>query len=361
LDRIDPRITGATLTGSELWLAWTVNKDSNQLPQPSVQIARVNVQNMSLLENKYISDTDSATAYPALSTNANNEVGATYMIGGGSRYPSHVVATLTGPSGRSITFGEQGPEPNPGASGGEWGNHLTVRPVFPDTRLFAAAGYTLKANRSNMEVTPQLIIFGRPKDVEAAAYSISPEPGSTRWLIKTGQDPDAPLVGPAANSIKTTVEELANLPRPADMPLTESSVVYNEKRAKPVETSIYSVEAKLILIKHENSGDYHLVLQGTSGQTMIAVAPNPADAFIGANNRWKKEITDVRQQLDANFSPSSGTSTTLPLGTSIKPRLRFVRIAGVGFFNLVHGQTGVASNGLELHPLLSIDFVDNKN
>jgi hypothetical protein len=33
-----------------------------------------------------------------------------------------------------------------------------------------------------------------------------------------------------------------------------------------------------------------------------------------------------------------------------------VRVTGVGFFDHLHGQTGVAPNGIELHPLLDIEF-----
>ena len=33
-----------------------------------------------------------------------------------------------------------------------------------------------------------------------------------------------------------------------------------------------------------------------------------------------------------------------------------VRITGVGFFDYLHGQRGVAPNGIELHPVLDVDF-----
>jgi hypothetical protein len=38
-----------------------------------------------------------------------------------------------------------------------------------------------------------------------------------------------------------------------------------------------------------------------------------------------------------------------------KPFLE-VTVTGVGFFDRLHGQTGVAPNGLERHPLTSIEF-----
>jgi hypothetical protein len=31
-------------------------------------------------------------------------------------------------------------------------------------------------------------------------------------------------------------------------------------------------------------------------------------------------------------------------------------MTGVGFFDRIHGQTGVAPNGIELHPVLDIQF-----
>ena len=43
------------------------------------------------------------------------------------------------------------------------------------------------------------------------------------------------------------------------------------------------------------------------------------------------------------------------------PRLQHVNepvtVRGVGFFDRIHGQTGVAPNGIELHPVLAISFV----
>jgi hypothetical protein len=33
-----------------------------------------------------------------------------------------------------------------------------------------------------------------------------------------------------------------------------------------------------------------------------------------------------------------------------------VRVTGVGFFDFLHGQRGVAPNGIELHPVLEVEF-----
>src|SRR5262249_7657620 len=135
LDRADSRITGATLAGQELWFAWAVDRGSNQRPRPFVQIARIDSSHLTLIENINIFDADSAICYAALGTDANSEVGVSYMIGGGPRFPSHVVGILTGTrKDVVVAAGDRGPlDSNDGK--GEWGDYLTVRRVFPNEKL----------------------------------------------------------------------------------------------------------------------------------------------------------------------------------------------------------------------------------
>jgi hypothetical protein len=162
LDRADPRLTGATLAGNELWFAWAVDQQSNHRPNPFVQIARIDVTNLTLLENVNVFDNASATCYGALSTNVNGEVGISYMIGGGPLFPSHVVGILSGNrKDVVIAQSDRGPlDPNSGK--GEWGDYLSVRAVFPDQKLFAATGYTMNGpgDGSNQDATPRFVTFG---------------------------------------------------------------------------------------------------------------------------------------------------------------------------------------------------------
>jgi tetratricopeptide (TPR) repeat protein len=344
LDRVDPRITGATLAGKELWFAWAVDKGSNHRPQPFVQIARIGATNLTLVENINVFDQESATAYAGLSSNPNGDVGISYMIGGGSRFPSHMVGILTGQRRELlVATGDRGP------SDGQWGKYLTIRPIFPAQKLFAATGYTLrsKGDGSERDATPDLVIFGRSRDVDPAFFPSQDKPDTERWAVKTGQDPDARLVGPPQGFIQTTIEELTNLPRPEDMvSLVQSYPQYQNRRAGPVELTIYSVEATVIAFKQIISGDYRLVLQGASGQTMIAAVPDPAESFIGSS-RWAKEIALARNEIDKKLVSQQRTK--------VSPAR--VRIVGVGFFSL-HGKTGGAANGIELHPVIGIHFLD---
>ena len=161
LARADGRHTGATLAGNELWFAWGSAKGgANARPQPFIQIARINATTMSLIENINLWDPNSALCYCALGTNANNEVGASYMIGGGPRFPTHVVAILTGTPRNVTTFtSTRGPSDN------KWGDYLTARRNYANERLFCVTGYTLQSGAGTSDATPNLTIYGRSTEI----------------------------------------------------------------------------------------------------------------------------------------------------------------------------------------------------
>jgi hypothetical protein len=477
LDRADPRMTGATLAGDELWFAWGVDADSNHRAKPFVQMARLDSKDMSLIEDVNLFDPDSAICYAGLSTNVNNEVGVSYMIGGGEVFPSHVVGFLSG-SRKSVIVGNGTRSPVPDSQGHfEWGDYLTARPVFPARKLFAAAGYTFLGNQDggNLDATPRFVIFGRSADasdlavggrgsdaaggasgegdggndddVHAAAGPIKdvnklktvtpavaakikaacgvhagvlaapqplpalPElvtkPGKERWAVKTGQDPDRDAVGKniingqtlGAGIVPVTVEELISMPRPAGLEvLTADPPQFQNKRAQPVETTIWRVEGTVTALKLEADGDYHLVLEGASGATMVAEVPTPTKTFVG-DSPWLANIKEARQAVDdklvhnlnphdfvlppgatklvprsalsgdfpipalANFKlPDSFVTQTDPealpiptFQTAVKPTA--TRITGIGFFDRAHGATGAAPNVIELHTVLKIEFL----
>ncbi|MGI9107567.1 MAG: hypothetical protein ACR2G4_15120 [Pyrinomonadaceae bacterium] len=164
LQRADPRLTGATKRGSELWFAWgSASGGANNRPNPFIQIARIRSADFSLIENVNIWDATSGTCYAALSTNSRNEVGVSYMIGGGGingRFPTHVIGILTGMRRDVTTFaGTRGPADQ------KWGDYLTVRRNYPNTKLFAATGYTLQGGAGTTDATPHYTLFGRSGDI----------------------------------------------------------------------------------------------------------------------------------------------------------------------------------------------------
>ncbi len=115
---------------------------------------------MTLIENINLWNPDYAFCYAGLATNINDEVGASYMIGGGPKFPTHVVSILTGTRRHRITFAStRGPADN------KWGDYLTVRRNFANTKLFFATGYSLQSGAGSSDATPNLTIFGRANEV----------------------------------------------------------------------------------------------------------------------------------------------------------------------------------------------------
>src|ERR1700730_2552144 len=125
----------------------------------------------------------------------------------------------------------------------------------------------------------------RPADTPVLPAPIgSPQmksrPPVFRWNVRTGSDPDASLV--KETPVRTTVEELAAKPRPADMKTaTEINPAYQDCRAE-AERTIYEVESVIVACKAQMSGSYHLNLKGETGRTMIANCVDPRFVDRGA-------------------------------------------------------------------------------
>jgi Fibronectin type III domain len=158
--------------------------------------------------------------------------------------------------------------------------------------------------------------------------------GVERWSVKTGTDADAGLVNQSSTT-PTTIATMRGYAKPASLPANN--------RIQPQETTIYSIEATLTEYKRETDSDYHLVIKDASGNTMITEVPDPACA---SGSTFGTGIQNARDEFNAKFTPTS----TFKL-TNIA-----VRVRGIGFFDFLHGQTGVAPNGIELHPVLDILF-----
>lgn len=114
--------------------------------------------------------------------------------------------------------------------------------------------------------------------------------GRERWAVKTGTDNNASLVN-LKRVFPTTVGKLAALPAPAHLPA--------KRRIRPVETRVYKVHAMLVDYKEERDDDYHLVLKGPGGHTMIAEIPAPH--CVGNGSPLAAGITRARHEFDARY------------------------------------------------------------
>jgi predicted extracellular nuclease len=168
----------------------------------------------------------------------------------------------------------------------------------------------------------------------------SPTCGVERWSVKTGGDPDAVNVN-LSNVVPTTIANLRSLTPPSSPP--------DNARFGPAENTVYEVTATMTLYKLEGDVDYHIVLQDEHGATLITEIPCPC--CVALSSPFTAGIANARQKFDARFT----ATTSFPNPPVSVP----VRVTGVGFFDFIHGQTGVAPNGIELHPLLDIVFLEN--
>jgi hypothetical protein len=171
-----------------------------------------------------------------------------------------------------------------------------------------------------------LAMFVRPQLVVAAC-------GVDRWPVKVAADVDAPFVKSAV--MPATIEMLAAIPAPRPLP--------QERRIGPIETTIYSVTATLIAYRVAPDSNIHMVLADEAGRTMIAQIPSPACA---QGSRFLSQITTSRQRFDIR----------LPASEVFRPVRVPIELQGVGFFDFLQGQRGMAPNGISLHPVLDVDF-----
>jgi hypothetical protein len=166
------------------------------------------------------------------------------------------------------------------------------------------------------------------------AASLHAQCGVERWSVKTGTDPQASSVN-LSSYISSTIYNFQQSTRPASLPANG--------RVAPRETTQYQVSGTLTKYKRETDSDYHLVIQDGSGRTMIIEIPSPNCVGSGP---FVSGIRNARAQFDAKLTATSSFKTvTAP-----------VTIKGVGFWDFLHGQTGVAPNGIEVHPVLNIAF-----
>src|SRR3954465_5861452 len=159
--------------------------------------------------------------------------------------------------------------------------------------------------------------------------------GVERWSVKTGTDADVALVN-LNSSTNTTIAAVGAPAAPNPIP--------PNNRVSPWETTEWVLNATLTLYKLESDSDYHLVLQDAGGLTMIVEIPSPT--CVGAGSPFLAGITNARNEFNARFTATTSFQTAnIP-----------VQIKGVGMFDFLHGQTGVAPNGIELHPVLNVIF-----
>src|SRR5256885_1119896 len=179
------------------------------------------------------------------------------------------------------------------------------------------------------------LAFVLPFAAVAQSTPIAVTCGVERWSVKTGTDADANQIN-LSSTTPTTIASLIALPAPSPIP--------SNSRVRPTETTVFGITATLTVYKREDDSDYHLVISDGNGNTMITEIADPQ--CVGASSPLLPGIQNARAKFDARLSATA----------SFKTANLSVTVTGVGFFDFKHGQTGVAPNAIELHPLLDISF-----
>lgn len=164
--------------------------------------------------------------------------------------------------------------------------------------------------------------------------------GKERWQVKTLTDSAGKGLDLKQQSVKTTVEELRRLKVPTTW--KESA-----PRIAPVETTLYRVTALLMSMKREKDSDIHLVIADPRvGGSMIVEFP-ASTCNQEATPEARKLMLDARKAFTSACGGEPGTNFVTLSGKAT--------LVGVGFFDAIHRQGGVAPNGIELHPVISVE------
>jgi hypothetical protein len=160
--------------------------------------------------------------------------------------------------------------------------------------------------------------------------------GKERWDVKTLTDSDTSYID-FENIISTTISEQCGLPKP--------SKIKNKPRLKS-ERTVYELIGYVTSFKLEDDRDYHVVIEDPDTEvTMVIEILDPDCPGIESTSRYKI-FKEVRDWFTKNFHPTKTFKTTK----------KKVKLTGVGFFDFIHGQRGMAPNGREIHPVMSMEF-----
>ena len=140
---------------------------------------------------------------------------------------------------------------------------------------------------------------------------------AARITVKRGTDPNATKI--RRKPVSTTVERLLAARRPADLPADTRAAKYDAARVRGLETTVWSVKARIVEIVLREDGDFYMVIEGANGGRTVAECPDPS---LCAGSAFLKEITAARAALEAKFHPTKQTQKVNVPATLI----------GVGYF-----------------------------
>ncbi|MGZ5442421.1 MAG: hypothetical protein ACXW5U_09360 [Thermoanaerobaculia bacterium] len=154
MSRTDGRITAAWTGAGEIGFAWTSNKTSAR-PLPFVRVVRLKESTKAIIAQPDIWNAAFAFAYPDVCPNANGVPAISMFMGGGTKFPSHVIGILDAGAWKLLIArnGTNGPADT------KWGDYVTCRRHSADNTSWIASGYTLQGGPNRSNIVPQFVHF----------------------------------------------------------------------------------------------------------------------------------------------------------------------------------------------------------
>jgi hypothetical protein len=184
-------------------------------------------------------------------------------------------------------------------------------------------------------------------DVEVAVHGC----GVERWDVKTLADTAGLQLRPAAVGTSKTVSALGQLPVVTGT--NGSRGVGTERR----EFTIHNVILKEA--KAEADSDIHLVVADPAAPSTTMIVEFPLSTCLPAKSSVHTAAENTQIAKDRRLEKAARDAFVAACGTPSSthfthfPSSARATISGIGFFDVPHGQTGVAANAIELHPAVS--------
>ncbi len=164
--------------------------------------------------------------------------------------------------------------------------------------------------------------------------------GIERWDVKTLTDSKASLVSmvPVSNTVHNM--RLLTVPGP---------IGTHTPRYNPAECKTYIINALITFYKFEADSDIHAVIADPTNRNLTMIVEFPStNCTVIQSSHYLTSIKTARKDFlnmvkAAHLHPNQHASSGIS-----------VHVTGTAFFDKLHGQTGVAPNGVELHPVLKI-------
>lgn len=160
--------------------------------------------------------------------------------------------------------------------------------------------------------------------------------GVERWSIKSLSDADTVQIN-FSNIIPTTVHDQINIERPA------GKIVKRDE----TEMTVLSMDCYILGFKKEKDKDFHIIVKDVNSEESMVIEIISSECSDVQKTSRFEQIKQVQEWFPENIGVPHNKFKMLD-----EPKL--VTITGVGFWDFLHGQKGMAANGREIHPVLTM-------